>query len=51
MTGLLHIVKERMKARTPGIPVDLIQGSVEPEVPQKQELQKLSEIQLIKLVV
>ena len=43
--GLSHIVKERIKARTPGIPVDLIQRSVEPEVPEKQELQKLSEMQ------
>ena len=51
MTGLSHIVKERMKARTPGIPVDLIQRSVEPEVPEKQELQKLSEIQQTKLLV
>ena len=45
MMGLSHIVKERMKARTPGIPVDLIQRSVEPEVSEKQELQKLSETQ------
>ena len=49
--GLSHIVKERMKARTPGIPVNLIQRSVEPEVPEKQELQKLSEIQRTKLLV
>ena len=45
MMGLSHIVKERIKARTQGIPVDLIQRSVEPEVLEKQELQKLSEIQ------
>ena len=50
MMGLSHIVKERMKARTPGIPVDLIQRSVEPEVPEKQELQELSEIQQTKLL-
>ena len=40
-----------MKARTPGIPVGFIQRSVEPEVPEKQELQKLSEIQRTKLLV
>ena len=51
MTGLSHIVKERMKARTQGIPVDLVQRSVEPEVPEKQELQMLSEIQRTKLLV
>ena len=49
--GLSHIIKERMKAKTPGIPVDLIQRSVEPEVPEKQELQKLSETQRTKLLV
>ena len=28
MIGLSHIIKERVKARTPGIPVDLVQRSV-----------------------
>ena len=51
MMGLSHTVKERMKARTPGIPVDLIQRSIEPKVPEKQELQKLSEIQQTRLLV
>ena len=42
---LSHIVKERMKARTPGIPVDLVQRSVKTEVPAKQELHRLTEAQ------
>ena len=45
MTGLSHIIKERMKARTPGIPVDLVQRSVKTEVPAKQELHRLTEAQ------
>ena len=45
MMGLSHIIKERMKARTPGISVDLVQRSVETEVPAKQELHRLTEAQ------
>ena len=45
MMGLLHIIKERMKARIPGIPVDLVQRSVKMEVPTKQELHRLTEAQ------
>ena len=51
MAGLSHIIKERMKARTPGIPVDLVQRSVEMEVPAKQELHRLTEAQETRLMV
>ena len=51
MMGLSHIVKERMKARTPGIPVDLVQRSVKMEVPAKQELHRLTEAQQTRLMV
>ena len=40
-----------MKARTPGIPVDLVQRSVETEVPAKQELHRLTEAQQTRLMV
>ena len=51
MTGLSHIIKERVKARTPGIPVDLVQRSVETEVPAKQELHRLTGAQQTRLMV
>ena len=46
-----HIVKERVKARTPGIPVDLVQRSVKTEVPAKQELHSLTGAQQTRLMV
>ena len=49
--GLSHIIKERMKAKTPGLPVDLVQRSVETEIPVKQELHRLTETQQTKLMV
>ena len=51
MTGLSHIIKERMKARTPGIPVDLVQRSVKTEVPAEQELHRLTEAQQTRLMI
>ena len=49
--GLSHIIKERVKARTPGIPVDLVQRSVKTEVPAKQELHRLTGVQQTRLMV
>ena len=49
--GLSHIIKERVKARTPSIPVDLVQRSVEMEVPAKQELHRLTGAQQTRLMV
>ena len=43
--------QERMKARTPDIPVDLVQRSVKTEVPAKQELHRLTEAQRTRLMV
>ena len=51
MTGLSHIIKERVKARTPDIPVDLVQRNVETEVPAKQELHRLTGAQQTRLMV
>ena len=42
MMGLSHIVKERVKVRTSGIPVDLVQRSVKMKVPANQELHSKS---------
>ena len=49
--GLSHIIKERMKAKTPGLPVDLVQRSVQTEVLAKQELHRLTEAQQTRLMV
>ena len=51
MTGLSYIIEERVKARTLGIPVDLVQRSVETEVPAKQELHRLTGAQQTRLMV
>ena len=48
MTGLSQIVKERAKAKVPGLPIDLIQRSVKTEVSAKQELHRLMEAQCTK---
>ena len=50
MMRLSHIVKERMKARTLGIPGDLVQRSIEMEIPAKQELHRLTEAQQTRLM-
>ena len=50
MTGLSQIGKERAKAKAPGLPIDLIQRSVKTEVPEKQELHRLMEVQHIKVM-
>ena len=49
--GLSHVIKERMKTKTPGLPVDLVRRSVETEVPAKQELHRLTEAQQTRLMV
>ena len=43
--GLSQIVKERAKAKAPGLPIDLIKRSVKTEAPEKQELHRLMEAQ------
>ena len=46
--GLSQIVKERLKAKAPGLPIDLIQRSIKIEAPERQELHKLMEAQCTK---
>ena len=48
---LLHIIKERMKAKTSGLPVDLVWRSVTTEVAAKQELHRLTEAQQTRMMV
>ena len=48
ITGLSQIVKERVKAKAPGLPIDLIQRSIKTETPERQELHKLMEAQCTK---
>ena len=43
--GLSHIVKERVKAKAPSLPINLVQRSVRTEAPERQELHKLMETQ------
>ena len=45
ITGLSQIVKERAKAKAPGLPIDLIQRSVKTEAPERQQLHRLTEAQ------
>ena len=45
ITGLSQIVKERVKAKAPGLPIDLIQRSVKAEAQERQESYKLTEAQ------
>ena len=46
--GLFQIVKERVKAKAPGLPFDLTQRSVKAEAPEGQESHKLTEAQCTK---
>ena len=43
--GLSQIVKKRVKAKAPCLPIDLIQRSIKTEAPERQELHKLMEAQ------
>ena len=46
--GLSQIVKERGKAKAPGLPIYLIQRSIKAEAPERQESHKLKEAQRTK---
>ena len=48
--GPSQIVKERAKAKAPGLPIDLIQRSVKTEAPERQELHRLTEAQCTKVM-
>ena len=48
--GLSQIVKERTKAKAPGLPIDLIQRSVKTKAPERQELHTLMETQHTKVM-
>ena len=50
ITGLSQIVKERAKAKAPGLPIDLIQRSVKTEAPERQELHRLMEAQCTRVM-
>ena len=43
MTGMSKVIKERTKARTPGVPVDLVKRDVQVEPTEKQELHQITE--------
>ena len=43
MTGVSKMIKERTKARTPGLPVDLIKRSVQVKPAERQELHRMTE--------
>ena len=47
MTGVSKVIKERTKARTPGLPIDLIKRSVQVEPADKQELHQMTEKQRV----
>ena len=43
MTGMSKVIKERTKAWTPGLPVDLVKRNVQIEPTEKQELHQITE--------
>ena len=43
MTGMSKVIEERTKARTPGLPVDLVRRNVKVEPTEKQELHQITE--------
>ena len=45
MTGVSKMIKERTKARAPGLPIDLIKRSVQVEPAERQELHLMMEKQ------
>ena len=45
MTGVSKMIKERTKARAPGLPIDLIKRSVQVEPAERQELHQMMEKQ------
>ena len=45
MTGMSKMIEERTKARTPGLPVDLVKRNVQVEPAEKQELHQITEEQ------
>ena len=47
MTGVSKMIKERTKAWTPGLPIDLIKRSVQVELTERQELHQMMEKQRI----
>ena len=48
MTGVSKVIKERTKARTPGLTIDLIKRSVQVEPAGKQELHQMTEKQRVR---
>ena len=42
MTGVSKMIEERTKARTPGLPIDLIKRSVQVEPAGRQELHQMT---------
>ena len=47
MMGVSELIEERTKARTPGLPIDLIKRSVQVEPTEKQELHHMTEKQRV----
>ena len=47
MTGMLKVIKERTKAWTPGLLVDLVKRNVQVEPTEKQELHQITEEQRV----
>ena len=45
MTGVSKVIEERTKARTPGLPIDLIKRSVQVEPTERQKLHRMTEKQ------
>ena len=43
MTGMSKVIKERTKAWTPGLPVDLVKRNVQIEPTEKQELHQITQ--------
>ena len=48
MTGVSKMIKERTKARTPGLPIDLIKRCVQVEPTGRQELHQMTEKQRVR---
>ena len=51
MTGMSKMIKDRTKAQTPGLPVDLIKRSVHVEPTEKQELHQMTEEQRVRTLI
>ena len=51
MTGMSKVIKERTKAQTPGLLVDLVKRSVQVEPTEKQKLHQITEEQRVQTLI